>query len=146
MRVIIVSIIVGALIFGINFFEKEMPKTPPPEGIDGIEVTICGYVTKDFECIEEFPSLPQGRAWIRLLSDKPILKEKLTATLYVILDGKRNIIASQAFAVSDPYRFKAFVELNRMGKFVVTLTDPDLGLLGESYVEIYPEEPMKLPE
>ena len=142
MRVIILSLILGLAIFSLNFLEKKDPVSAPPQNVDGVEVVICSYVTRNgFECIEKGPSLPQGRVWIRLLSEKPILRESVTATLYVIIEGKRNMIAEQAFVVEDPYRFRTFLELNRMGDFVVTLTDPELGLLGEAYANVYPIEP-----
>jgi hypothetical protein len=142
MRVVIVSFLLGMLVFGLNFLEKEEHRSAPPQNIDGIDVKICGYITRDgYECIESGPKLPQGRVWIRLLSDKPILKESVTARLYVIIDGKRNQIAEQAFLVDDPYRFRAYVDLNRMGDFVITVSDPEIGFLGEAYANIFPIDP-----
>ena len=142
MRIVVISFLLGLLVYSFNFLEKEDVKSAPPQNIEGIEMTICSYITREnYECIESGPKLPQGRVWIRLLSDKPILKESVTARLLVIIDGKRNQIAEQAFVVEDPYRFRAFVDLNRMGDFVITVTDPEIGFLGEAYANIYPINP-----
>lgn len=137
MRVILMSLLLGALLYSLNFLKTAHVQSLPPEGIEGIDFTVCGYVTRQgFECIDGGNKLPQGRAWVRLLSEKPILKNELTATLFVILDGKRNEIASRNFKVIDPYRFRTFVDLNRMGQFVIVMSDPELGILAEAYIEI----------
>lgn len=137
MRVILISLIAGALLYSLNFLRTAHISPVAPEGIEGINLTICGYVTRQgFECLDGGAQIPQGRAWIRLLSEKPILKQELTASLYVILDGKRNEIASRTFKVVDPYRFRTFVDLNRMGHFVIVVSDPELGVLAEAYTEI----------
>lgn len=131
------SLLLGALLYSLNFLKTAHLQPLPPEGIEGIDFTLCGYVTRQgFECIDGGKQLPQGRAWVRLLSEKPIFKNELTATLYVILDGKRNEIASRNFKVTDPYRFRTYVDLNRMGHFVIVMSDPELGILSEAYVEI----------
>ena len=142
MRAIVISFLLGLMVFSLNFLEKEESLSTPPQNIEGVEVKICSYITRDtYECIESGPELPQGRVWIRLLSDKPILRESVIARLFVIIDGKRSQIAEQAFTVEDPYRFRAFVDLNRMGDFVITVSDPEIGLLGEAYANVYPIKP-----
>ena len=105
--------------------------------VSGIDVRMCGYVTLDrYLCVEPNMPKPVGRVWLRFLSDKPVLNGKLHAVLYEVLGDQRNQLAEHTFDVDSDRRFRTYMEFTNPGTFVVTLGDPEKGVLGEVTAQI----------